>query len=209
MELLNSAAFEWIILGLNFVFLTLIILENIWCWLFGITASILSVLIFLSPSVALYSEALLYSTYVVLGIYAWITWNKNKQKNGVVPIIKLPLIRHLPYIAIGAFLTYGLGWFFDTYTESKLPWADAFSTSFAFVATYLEAKKILNSWVYWIILNFFSVWLYRTRNLEVMSYMMIGFALFSIVGLAVWMKSYKKQSKPPFNDFDELQVDKL
>lgn len=99
------------------------------------------------------------------------------------------------YLGIGGVVWFMLGYFFKTYTNSSLPWADAFSTSFAFVATYLEARKILESWYYWLVLNLFSIWLYLVRDLPVMSGMMIGFFIFSIVGLLAWKKSYETQNR--------------
>jgi nicotinamide mononucleotide transporter len=181
---------EWSVLGLNLVFIILLIRENIWCWLFGIIASIISVYLFLDAK--LYSETLLYSVYIILGIYAWIHWQANSVK-ATMPIQYKKGDYHLVVIAIGVAVWFGLGYFFKTQTDSKLPWADAFSTSFAFVATYLEAKKILHHWLYWIVINIFSIWLYRARELNIMALMMLGFAVFSIVGFIIWTKKHRTE----------------
>ncbi len=191
-QLVQHPYTEWIVLGLNLIFLILLIKEDIRCWLFGIIASTLSVLVFLSPNVKLYSEALLYSVYVVLGVYAWIHWHKSSE-TGKMPIQTWSFQAHVKYIGIGIASWVMLALFFGRFTDSEMPWADAFSTAFAFVATYLEARKILRSWVYWIILNGFSIWLYQARDLKVMSFMMVGFALFSVLGLYQWHKSYRNQ----------------
>jgi nicotinamide mononucleotide transporter len=198
-QLIAHPSIEWIITGLNIVFLLLVINENILCWPFGIVASILSVLIFLSPDVQLYSEALLYSVYVVLGVYAWINWRRSSAKDKM-PIRQESYMYHGVLIAIGLIMWAGLAKFFSFYTDSQMPWADAFSTSFAFIATYLEAQKVLRSWVYWIIINAFSVWLYQARDLHVLSYMMIGFAIFSVVGFYKWSNSYKLQAANALED---------
>ncbi len=181
---------EWTVLGLNVVFLFLIIKEIIWCWPFGILASAISVFLFIDAS--LFSETLLYSVYVILGVYAWINWHKNSKKTPM-PILVKQRKYHLVTIIIGGALWLMLGYFFDTFTSSKLPWADAATTSFAFVATYLEAKKILHHWVYWILVNAFSVWLYHTRELKIMAVMMIGFTIFSIVGYIIWKQRFRNQ----------------
>lgn len=182
---------EWLALGLNFVFIILLIRENIWCWLFGIIASAITVgLVFYSK---LYSETLLYSVYVVLGIYAWITWNKNSLKSPMPIQIKRSIYYGIS-IFIGLVLWLGLGYFFGKYTDSELPWADAFTTAFAFVATYLEAKKVLHHWIYWIIVNLCSIWLYQSRDLPILAMMMVGFAIFSIAGFIIWKKRYSQQT---------------
>ncbi|MFT5725026.1 MAG: nicotinamide mononucleotide transporter [Bacteroidia bacterium] len=183
---------EWIVFTLNVVFLVLLIRENIWCWVFGIVASALSVSLFYQAQ--LYSETLLYSVYVVLGLYAWITWHRNSLKQQM-PILKKGSQFHLIAIVIGIAVWSLLGFFFMLYTDSKLPWADAFTTAFAFVATYLEAKKILHHWVYWIVVNLFSIWLYQSRDLPILAMMMLMFGIFSVAGLLIWKKQYQDQSR--------------
>jgi nicotinamide mononucleotide transporter len=185
-----STILEWLVFGLNLLFILLLIRENIWCWLFGIVASIISVVLFYETK--LYSETLLYSVYVVLGVYAWVNWRSNSVK-APMPIQQKEKLYHLMAIAIGLVMWFGLGYFFKTYTDSKLPWADAASTSFAFVATYLEAKKILHHWIYWIAVNIFSVWLYSVRDLPILGYMMAGFGIFSVIGYFVWRRKYLLQ----------------
>lgn len=184
---------QWIIVFLNLAFVLLIIKEKIIAWIFGIIASILSVVVFLSPTAFLPSEALLYSVYVVLGFYGWFKWNSNRNSEEL-PIITVEPNAHLKYIGIGIATWVLLGYFTSEYTESTMPWADGFSTAFAFIATYLEARKILHSWVYWIILNLFSVWLYQARALDIMALMMAGFAIFSVVGWMTWNKKFKQQT---------------
>ena len=146
---------------------------------------------FLTPDVKLYSEALLYFVYAVLGIYGWYSW--REKRNVKKTIVKWPLRLHFLAISVGGLMWFLLGRFMISNTEAELPWADAFSTSFSFVATWLEAKKVLSGWVYWIGLNFFSVWLYLERDLESMAMMMIVLGALSITGLVRWNKRYKIQ----------------
>ncbi len=186
-----TSVLEWVVLGLNVVFLLLLIRENIWCWIFGIVASLISVVLFFEAK--LYSETLLYSVYVVLGIYAWIQWHTNSKKTPM-PIQTKSLVFHGKALVICFLVWFGLGFFFKTYTDSNLPWADACSLSFAFVATYLEAKKVLHHWIYWIGVNVFSIWLYHTRSLPVLALMMFGFTIFSVVGYIAWQKRLKLQA---------------
>lgn len=181
---------EWTALLLNAVFIILLIRENIWCWLFGIVASIISVALFFDAK--LYSETLLYSVYVVLGVYAWINWKKHNV-HAALPIVSESGIYHRNMIGIGVVVWFGLGYFFKNYTDSNLPWADACTTSFAFVATYLEAKKVLHHWIYWIFVNLFSIWLYYTKELPVLAMMMFGFAVFSVIGYISWSKRLARQ----------------
>ncbi|MBO6518073.1 MAG: nicotinamide mononucleotide transporter [Bacteroidia bacterium] len=189
-ELLVSDAMQWVVIGLNVLFVLFLIKENILGWLFGILASIFS--LFLMYDAGLYSETLLYTVYVILGVYAWYSWGQHNSASGKRPIQVQKTPFHISAIAVGGVIWFALGFFFMRYTDSNLPWADAFSTSFAFVATYLEAKKVLHHWLYWIILNLFSIWLYEARDLTIMAWMMAGFTLFSIWGYIDWSRKFKQ-----------------
>ena len=180
-----KAIAQWVVLGLNFVFILGVIRQKIWAWPIGIIASAISVWLFID--VKLFSEALLYSVYIVLGFYGWFRWMPGKNTKSRAISEASPKV-HLFAILIGLITWIGLGSFFQYFTDSALPYADAFSTAFAFVATYLESEKYLRHWWYWIVLNAFSIWLYHARELDIMAFMLLGFTAFSVVGYYSWVK---------------------
>ncbi len=181
---------EWFSVLLNLIFILLIIKEIRLGWVFGIAGSLLSIYLFYSSQ--LYSEAILYLFYVVMGIYALRTWSGNE--NTTLHITEWPLKKHFSFLIIGLLATLGLGYFFKMNTDAALPFADAFSTIFSFIATYLEARKIHSTWLYWVVLNAFSVWLYQSRGLEVYALLMVVYAVLSVVGWLQWRKSKLAQS---------------
>ena len=73
------------------------------------------------------------------------------------------------------------GYFFSQNTDADYPWVDAHTTVFAFVASYMQAHKILSSWLFWIIINGVTVWLYGSKGLDFYSVQMVIY-----FGLSVW-----------------------
>ena len=181
---------EWVAVGFNLAFVLFIIKENKWGWPFGIIGSLLSIYIFIVSKY--YSEAILYSYYVFMGIYGWMRW--SSPKSSAQRIREWSLIKHFLALVFGTFLFFGLGYGFSTFTDADKPYFDSFSTIFSFIATYMEAQKILSAWMYWIILNGYSVWLYSSKGLEVYGYLMVFYTVLSIVGLVQWKKSMAAQS---------------
>ncbi|TNE35656.1 nicotinamide riboside transporter PnuC [bacterium] len=175
---------------LNLIFLILVIKENIWCWIFGIVGSLVSIILFIQTK--LYSEAILYSYYVIMGVYGWIKWNKKSNDEVVLQVTESPVYVHIIWIVVCFILLISLGWFFDNYTDANNPYMDAFTTIFAFLATYFEAIKLRSAWYYWIVINGVSIWLYLQRGLEIYSILMFVYFILSFVGLISWHKSYKK-----------------
>lgn len=184
--------FTWVeIIGtvLNLIFLVLVIKENIWCWLFGILGSLVSIYLFIETK--LYSEAILYSYYVLIAIYGWKKWKKETDKKEL-KVTDIRLFLHLSWITSCIAIAIALGWIFQNYTDANNPYFDSFTTVFAFLATYFEAIKLRSAWFYWIIINGFSIWLYQIRGLEIYSYLMLIYFILSFVGLYQWQKSYNK-----------------
>lgn len=182
---------------LSLIFLILLIRENKWCWPFGIASSALSIALFIH--IRLYSEAVLYAFYVAIGVYGWWVWTRNKPANdgeeGVqtLPIIRLSFAKSFVALACGVAGAFGLGYFFWRYTDAAKPAIDATTTSFSFVASFLEAHKVLSSWIYWILINGVSVWLYWNRGLELYSLLMVVYFAVSIYGLITWRNRYRTQ----------------
>jgi len=167
-------------------FLILLIYQNIWCWPLGIISSAASIFLFYSTK--LYAESILYFYYVFIGIYGWYVWNKKRETDLKVKTEKSTF--HLIIVITGIVLSLLLGLIFNKYTDAQRPYADSSSTIFSFIASYMQAHKILSSWVFWIIINLFSVWLYLDRGLKMYSGLMVINFLLSVVGYLQWKKSY-------------------
>jgi len=175
---------EWSSVLLSLTFLYLLIKENKWCWPFGIVSSLLSIYLFYEFK--LYSESILYFFYVLFGIYGWYIWTSKEREE--LPIKTWSWNAHIPIIFGGFILSFLLGYFFKNYTDAEKSYIDATTTIFSFIATYMEAHKIFSHWVFWILINGVSIWLYYSRGLEVYAAQMLIFFSFSIYGFWAWRK---------------------
>ena len=180
-------AIELISVLFGLVFLVLLIRQNILCWWFGIAGSLLSIFLFYHTK--LYSESILYSYYVLMGFYGYYSWNNNKSKsNQTLAISEKGLGFHLIAIVSSALTAICLGWYFENYSDATSPYLDALTTMFSFFATYLEAKKILSAWIYWIIINGLTIGLYLTKGLDIYSILSVIYFVMSFVGYVKWKK---------------------
>ena len=173
----------------SLIYLVLLIKEKITCWFFGISASIISIYIFYSTG--LYSESLLYVYYVIIGIYGYQLWKKKRGKKEALRVRTISLKKHLLILLIGIITSIILGYFFDKNTDAVNPYLDAITTIFSFIASFLEAKKILSSWVFWLFINAATVVLYFQQGLIYYLFLTIIYFLFSIIGYIKWEKSYQ------------------
>lgn len=166
-------------------YLLLLIKQNIWCWPLSIVSGLLSIYLFLESK--LYSESILYGYFVLISIYGW--WNWSRPKNPLKITTWKPLY-HLVTVLIGIALSLGLGYTFITYTDADKPYFDATTTMFSFIASILEARKILSAWIYWIIINGVTVGLYFSKSLDIYAGLMVIYFVMSIVGYREWRKDF-------------------
>tara|TARA_B100000963_G_scaffold47423_1_gene35715 strand:- start:8025 stop:8591 length:567 start_codon:yes stop_codon:yes gene_type:complete len=180
-------AIEVISVFFGLLFLVLLIRQNILCWWFGIAGSLLSIFLFYHNR--LYSEAILYTYYVFMGFYGYNYWSNNKSKNNLsLKVSEKGLAFHLMAIVGSALTAISLGWYFENYSDANSPYLDALTTIFSFFATYLEAKKILSAWIYWIIINGLTIGLYLTKGLDIYSILSFIYCVMSFIGYIKWKK---------------------
>jgi nicotinamide mononucleotide transporter len=175
---------------LSLAYLILLIRENIWCWIFGILSSILSIFLFLYAK--LYSESILYFFYTLNGFYGWYTW-LNKGREDAFQVSLWNAKNHTIAMVTGFSLAALVGYLFDKNTDAANPYVDAHTSVFGLVASYMEANKILTGWIFWIVLNAVSVWLYWTRGLEIYAGLMVVYFILSFTGFYEWHRRFQTQ----------------
>ena len=166
------------------VLYTVLMAQNkISCWIFGIIGSLLSVYLFIEYA-KLYAEAVLYVFYVFAGIYGWMQWKNQKD---LTEVYQQKISTHIKLITGGTIVSillyFGLSYLFK---EAEKPLIDSFTTVFSFIATYLMAKKWIENWYYWLIIDGVSVYLYYTRELEIYALLMLVYTGLVVYGYWKW-----------------------
>jgi len=188
---LTNLDFNWSIIESVAVFFSILYVilaakESIWCW--GAGAISVSLYIYICFFAQLYPETGLQIFYLFMAFYGYYHWNKKEQS---LQISEWSISKHLFILAIGAFLTFLMGFYFTTYTNAKMPIVDSFTTVFSVFATYMVAKKILGNWLYWIVIDAVSVYLYFSRDLHLTSLLFMVYTIIAIFGYFSWMKKMK------------------
>jgi nicotinamide mononucleotide transporter len=156
-------------------------------WLFGIISSLLGIVLFFESKI--YAQALISIYYAAIGVYGWMYWKKAQERDE--HIHKWNIKQHLTFISLFTVLSLVSAYLFQTYTDSQSPMLDSFLTVFGILASIKEARKILTSWLYWFVINLFSVVLYFNQHLYFYAAMMIVYAAICIPGYLSWLKIYR------------------
>ena len=184
---------ETIAIVFSILYVFLAAKQVIWCWL----AAMISVIIYIYICYhsKLYMETGLQVFYFFMSIYGFWNWsaNKNKQNPNMslkkgISISEWSIHKHLITILIGTVAAFFLGFIFSTYTDAEMPIIDSFTTVFSIFATFMVAKKILGNWLYWIVIDIASVYLYDSRDLKQTAFLFIVYTAFAIYGYFSWIK---------------------
>lgn len=160
------------------------------CWIFALISS--SLYVYLCIQSNLYLESFLQLFYVVMAIVGWIMWEKSNATEN--DISEWPLKRHIAAIVLGGLTTVLFGFLFAYFTQQASPYLDAFTTVFSLMATYLVAKKILSNWLYWVVIDAFSILLYFQRGLYQSAALFLIFTIIALLGFYHWRKKYLEQN---------------
>lgn len=179
------------------IYVLLAIRESTWCWSFGIVSSGLSVGVYLNEH--LWYESILNVFYMVLGVYGWVVWSRGSAAHRNVPVTKIPGKILVNASVIGVLAGTALGWFAGWLGENKyLPpnefaYTDALLTSFAIIATWMTARKYIENWIFWIIIDAGSAVLYIAKgpSMYLFALLFIFYTFIAIVGFFAWKKNLK------------------
>ncbi|MEM7511704.1 MAG: nicotinamide riboside transporter PnuC [Bacteroidota bacterium] len=163
--------------------------ENIWCWPIGILGSIASMIVTWESK--LYLDVGLFGYYVLIGFYGWYLWRKGKQVQKTLTISQISVKLLLMLLGLGVLFTIGLGQLFSIYTDASIPYWDAFTTGFSLVATYMQAKKFLENWLLWIVVDAIYVGVYFYKDLDFFAILSIFYTIMAVYGFIHWRKTYQ------------------
>jgi nicotinamide mononucleotide transporter len=189
--IVNTTIWEWFAVISGLLYVILISFKKISAWFFAIISSLLY--IYLCYSSQLFLETGLQFFYLIMGIYGWYLWTSVK-KIDENRIIKWKIQQHIMNIAISTILFISIGFIFDNYTNQANPYTDAFTTVFSLAATFMVTQKVLENWIYWIVIDTVSVYLFSSRELYMTAMLFVIFTILAIVGYFKWKTLFDSQA---------------
>jgi len=183
--------FELVAVVLAIAYLLLAIRQNIWCWLCaGISTAIYVWLFF---GARLYMESVLNAFYFVMAIYGWSVWASGRTDGHERPVVRWPLRAHAAAIVSIFAVSMVNGRLLSLFTDAVFPYVDSLTTWSAFWATFLVARKVLENWWYWLVIDVASVAIYWVRDLQLTSLLFVIYVIMIPFGLVSWTRSIREQ----------------
>lgn len=170
-------------------YLLLAIRQNIWCWLCAGISTACYIWLFIGAR--LYMESALNAFYLAMAVYGWYSWRKGGSDHEALAIVTWPAGVHGMAIVLIAALSLLSGYLLQSYSDAMFPYIDSLTTWSAIWATLLVARKVLENWWYWLLIDAASMLIYWARDLHLTALLFAMYLLLIPFGLWSWSRSYR------------------
>lgn len=157
-----------------------------WGWPLAALSSALYLLLFWRD--ALYGQALLQAVFIAVSLWGWREWLRGRDPGESLTIGWMDARGRWVSALCCALLWVFLGWALAHYTDSTVPWQDAFPTALSLVAQVLLARKRIENWALWLVVNVASVALFVHQALWPTAALYLVFAWLSVSGWRAWQR---------------------
>jgi nicotinamide mononucleotide transporter len=161
--------------------------QNIWCWPVGIVSVASFIVVFFGAR--LYGAMGLQCVYVALLAYGWYAWMHGGQGRGALRVSRLPRRLALGLLALGAAAAGIAGFWLRARTDEALPYLDGFTTSFSLVAQWMQARKYLENWALWVVVDVVYVAMSLSQGLTLTAGLYAAYIGLALLGFRDWRRS--------------------
>jgi nicotinamide mononucleotide transporter len=169
--------------------------QNVWTWPVGLVQVSVSAWLFYQTK--LYSDALLQIFFFGIQVYGWWHWRHGRTGLGsALPVTRLAPATRYMWIVVGAAGTAGWGVLMRHTTDAALPFWDAFILVFSLIAQWLQARKHIENWGGWILVNSVAIGVFWAKDLRLYSALYAVFLGLAVMGDRAWRQSLPPRSQP-------------
>lgn len=181
------------IAGLLYLYLS--VKQNIWLWVLGFISSVIYVYVYYHSK--FYADMSLQFYYIVVSVYGWFSWRGQDTAQGKkeIPVRVASSKEWSLFLVASAFLSFALGFILQRYTDSPIPYWDGFTTGASIVATWMLAKKYIENWLFWVVIDFVSLILYAYKGLYSTVVLFAVYTVVAVLGYLEWKKSINVSTK--------------
>lgn len=163
--------------------------QDIWNWPLGLVSNAAFFALFLG--VGLYADALLQVAFAAISVYGWINWARRRGGGSHLPVRRARTSEVVFGLAAALIATVVVALLLAAETDSAVPWPDAFVLAFSLLATWGQARKLIEQWWVWIAVDVVSVPLYLVKGLWLTAVLYTGFLALCVWGLVGWTRALR------------------
>ncbi len=185
------SAWEAAAVVLSVAYLLLAVRQNPWCWAAAFASTTIFTALFWQVQLVMQSALNVY--YMAMAVYGWWHWRLGGQEDASLPVIRWSWQRHVVTIAIITLTALLSGWLLAHHGDAARPYLDSLITWGAVVTTFMVARKVLENWAYWMVINALAIFLFLDRAMVLTAALHASYLVISVFGWISWRREYLRQ----------------
>ena len=183
-------ATHWLDITTTALGLAYILLEykaSVWMWVVGFFMQSLGIVLYYQKG--LYADCGMEFYYLAMTVYGFIAWMRHKQKTSDLPIRHMPKNTALVWVGLGLVFWLVIYLILAYFTDSRVPVLDAFTTAFSIVGIWALARKYLEQWFVWIVVDIVTCCLYFYKDIPFKASLYGLYVVIAVFGYFKWKKT--------------------
>lgn len=184
--------YHWLDLLTTLLGLAYILLEyraSIYLWAVGFAMQVLGIVLYYQKG--LYADCGMEIYYICMTVYGFMNWKfgfGGKKKAKPAEITHIPAKIAFRWIVIAMAVWALIYWILVTFTDSKVPIADSFTTAFSLMGIWALARKYIEQWLVWIVVDIVTCQLYFYKDIPFKASLYCLYIVIAIFGYRKWKK---------------------
>ncbi|MBO4444189.1 MAG: nicotinamide mononucleotide transporter [Bacteroidaceae bacterium] len=183
------------ILGLAYIWLEY--KASIWLWLTAFVMQALGIVLYYQKG--LYADCGMEFYYIAMTIYGFLAWRgilskKTRGTSEPRPITHFPRGKVPLWLIVTLSIWAAIYIFLKKCTDSTVPLADSFTTALSIVGTYALARKYLEQWYIWIVVDIVTSILYFHKDIPFKASLYALYVIIAILGVRKWRKMMEEKN---------------
>ncbi len=165
--------------------------ESQWCWPLAFISTLIYTVLFWEGQLPM--QALLNFYYMGMAIYGYLLWRKHGISEDNLAITSWSWTKQSAFLFSATVLSLVTAYYLQTTQSSQNPYLDASVTIFSLMNTWLMARKILQNWLYWVVIDSAAIVLYAQSGYYATVILFAVYTVLAMVGFINWQQLYRKQ----------------
>lgn len=187
----SLATWEAVAAAIGLAYLLLAVRRNLLCWLCAFVSTTIYLVVFARAE--LYMQSALQVFYLVMAVYGFLQWRKGRNAEGELLIRSWTAKEHAVAAGLVALATVINGWLLVKQTDAAAPYLDSFVTWASVVTTWMVARRVIENWLYWIVVDAVAAYLYFTQDLMATTLLFVIYLGIVVRGYVAWRREQSAQ----------------
>ncbi len=181
---------EWVAALLGALSVWLTIKQKVVSWPIGAVMAALYIYVF--REARLYADMGLQGIYLLLQLYGWYEWGSKASDGHSITVSRISYLQAAILFLLALVFAVGLGQFLKFHTDAALPFLDSAITAFSLAAQWMLAKKKIENWPVWFVVDVVAVGVFAYKGLYATALLYFVFCGMAVAGYRVWLRELAK-----------------